>query len=147
MARGVEVGSALGVGLAITLGVGVAITRGVGVANTRGVGVDIGFGVGKAIASAALGSGDPIGSRVGVGIVIGWSVNVSVGSGGGVARGRAVGAGEVVSPVTGLLLRKGVEAASCAHRNGAAVRNTVAIATKRMVFFRLSPWAKFVARS
>jgi hypothetical protein len=93
-----------------------------------------------------LGSGDAIGSRDGVGIAskigvsLGCSVKVSIGSGVGLPFALGVGiAGADSSFGDGLRWRKGVEAASCARNNGEAARKRVAIASKRMVFFRLSP--------
>jgi hypothetical protein len=38
-----------------------------------------------------------------------------------------------------VLCRKGVDAASCAFTKGEAASKTVAIASKRMVFFSVSP--------
>lgn len=102
------------------------------------------LGVGRGGATVVLGRGDAIGSRDGVGIGskiglgIGCSVKISVASGVGEGRDLGVGASSVGD---GPRWRKGVEAASCARINGEAARKTVAIASKRVVFFRMSPSA------
>jgi hypothetical protein len=122
--------------------VGLATGLGVGLATGLGVGLAGGFGVGAAI--VGFGSGDAIGSREGVGIaskmgvVIGCNVRVSVASGVGMGDGRTLTGVDSAAGVAPLFLN-GVEAASCACTNGAAARKTVAIASRRMMFFRLSP--------
>jgi hypothetical protein len=139
------------VGVAMRLGVGVAVGLGLGLTVGLGVGLANGLGVGIAICAVGLGSGEAIGSSVGVGIgskigvAIGCSVKVSVGSGvrDGLGLGVAVGVADS-SAGDGPLWRKGVEAASCARTNGEAASKRVAIASKRMVFFRLSPSAELV---
>jgi hypothetical protein len=138
---GVAVGSGLGVvvgsgvGVALALGIEVAVGFGVRVALGLADGVAVGFGIGDAMVSVSFGNGDAIGSSVGVGID--WSVNVSLGSV-AIALGCAVGVDIGDSSITaGPLWRKGEEAASCARTNGEAVMNTVAIARKRVVFFRI----------
>jgi hypothetical protein len=110
------------------------------------VGLASGFCVGTATVAVGFGSGDGIGSRVGVGIgskngvVIGCSVKVSVDSGAGAGLDLGVEVGVADSSAgDGPRWRNGVEAASCARTNGEAARNTVAIASKRMMFFRLFP--------
>jgi len=150
---GAGVGIGFGLGVAMGFGLGVAMGFGLGDAIGLGVGVAIGLdaalgrglGVGSAIAGVDLGSGDAIGSRDGVGIAskigvsLGCSVKVSIGSGVGLPFVLGVGTVGADSSVgDGLRWRKGVEAASCARNNGEAARKRVAIASKRMVCFRLS---------
>jgi len=148
---GVEIGVGLGVGVAMRFGVGVGVGLGLGVAEGLGVGLASGLGVGIATCAVGLGSGEAIGSSVGVGIgskigvAIGCSVKVSIGSGVGDGLGLGVAVGTADSSAgAGLLWRKGVEAASCAGKSGAAARKTVAIASRQIVFFRLSPSGKLV---
>lgn len=123
---------------------GVALGLGVGV--SLGVGVAIGFGVGDAKTGVGFGRGDAIGSRLGVGIgsksgvAIGSSVKGSDDSAVGVALGLGVRVGAAASSVgDGFLFWKGAEAASCARTSGEVARNTVAMASKRMMFLRLFP--------
>lgn len=131
-----------GVGLGEGFGLGVGLVTGFGVGEASG-----GLGVDIAIVAVGFGTGDGIGSSVGVGIgsssrvgeTIGCKVKLSVGSG----MGDALITGTEVDPGNsaggaGLRRRKGVDAASCACTNPEAARNTVAMASRRMIYFRLS---------
>src|SRR5205814_1416533 len=111
-----------GVGVAVGFGVGVAVGFGVGVAVGAGVGVAVGFGVGVAV-----------GLGVGLGVAIGVGLGVIV----SVALGVGFGVGVGDSSTVGLVGKKGVEAASCARKNCAVARNTIAVTRKRMMMFLL----------
>jgi hypothetical protein len=76
-----------------------------------------------------------------MGVALGCNVNVSIGSLVGIALGSTAGVGAADSSIgDGPLCWKGVDAASCARTNGEAAKNAVAIASKRMVVFRLFPY-------
>src|SRR5205807_6037493 len=94
----------------------------VGVAVGFGVGVPVGFGVGVAV---GLGVGLGVAIGVGLGVIVSLAVGVGFG----------VGVGD--SSTVGLVGKKGVEAASCARKNCAAARNTIAVTRKRMMMFLL----------
>jgi hypothetical protein len=154
---GVGEGFGLGLGVGDGLGFGVGLATGLGVGEASG-GLGVGLAIGLAVAEASglavgnaavgLGRGDGIGSRVGVGIgssssvglAIGCSVKLSVDSESGDGSAYGVEAGAANSLLgDGLRFRKGVEAASCAWTNAEKARKTVAMASRRMVFFSLSP--------
>ena len=119
--------TAFGVVIGVTLGNGIGVRIGVSVAPGGGTRLKVSVsGGGTAGVAVSRGAGVALASGLTDGRGDGFGVAVEE------ALGFGVGVGDS-SAVTGLLAWNGVEAASWAETNAAAVKNTIAKTSERMM--------------